>query len=80
VKHRNYVDIIPAFIKAVNFADPKQVRLCYEFLDHSDKAKNMQPEEALALLGYQFGDEKVRIFALEKISKLDDHMLSLYIP
>lgn len=27
--YRNYVDVIPAFIKAVNFADSRQVRICY---------------------------------------------------
>jgi phosphatidylinositol-4,5-bisphosphate 3-kinase len=40
----------------------------------------MKPEEALALLGSQFGDEKIRIFATEKIAQLDDHVLSLYMP
>jgi hypothetical protein len=49
--YRNYVDVIPAFIKAVNFADSRQVRICYQFLDKSERAKNMKPEEALALLG-----------------------------
>lgn len=63
-KHRNYIDVIPAFIKAVNFTDVQQVKVCYEFLETSEKAKNMKPEEALALLGSQFGDEKIRIFAL----------------
>ena len=50
-KHRHYIDVIPAFIKAVNFLDANQVRTCYEFLETSEKAKNMKPEEALALLG-----------------------------
>jgi hypothetical protein len=63
-KHRNYIDILPAFIKAVNFTNSNQVRTCYEFLETSEKAKNMKPEEALALLGSQFGDERIRIFAL----------------
>jgi hypothetical protein len=44
------------------------VKICYNFLEKSERAKNMKPEEALALLGSQFGDEKIRIFATEKIA------------
>ena len=51
LKHCHYIDVVPAFIKAVNFTDSSQLRLCYDFLDTSEKAKNMKPEEALALLG-----------------------------
>lgn len=40
----------------------------------------MKPEEALALLDSQFGDEKIRIFAMQKISQLDDYTLALYMP
>ncbi len=79
-KHRHYIDVVPAFIKAVNFTDQNQVRTCYEFLETSEKSKNMKPEEALALLGPQFGDERIRLFALSKISQLDDHVLALYMP
>jgi hypothetical protein len=35
-KYRSYVDVIPAFIKAVNFADPKQVGVCYSFLENNE--------------------------------------------
>ena len=50
-KHCHYIDVVPAFIKAVNFTDSSQVRTCYEFLETSEKGKNIKPEEALALLG-----------------------------
>ena len=50
-KHRHYIDVVPAFIKAVNFTDSTQLRTCYDFLETSERAKNMRPEEALALLG-----------------------------
>lgn len=63
-KHRNYVDVIPAFIKAVNFTDPNKVIVCYDFIETNEKAKNLKPEEALALLDSQFGDERIRIYAL----------------
>jgi hypothetical protein len=32
----------------------------------------MTPEEALALLDGEFGDVKVRIFAVQKLAKLSD--------
>lgn len=79
-KYRDYVDVIPAFIKSVNFADPVQVAQCYHFLETNEKAKNLKPEEALALLDSQFGDEFIRIYALQRISKLDDYILALYMP
>lgn len=79
-KHRNYVDVIPAIIKAVDFSNPIQLQDCYNFIDENEKAKNLRPEEALALLDSQFGDEKIRIFAMQKISKLDDYTLALYMP
>jgi hypothetical protein len=34
-KHRAYVDVIPAIIKAVNFADPLEVGQCISFLQTS---------------------------------------------
>lgn len=37
-KHRAYVDVIPAIIKAVSFADPVQVSQCYSFLQTSEQA------------------------------------------
>ncbi len=38
----------------------------------SGQAKEILPEEALALLDGQFGDIKVRIFAVKKLSMLND--------
>lgn len=62
--HRNYVNFVPAFIKAVDFTDSHQVSECYKYLETSEKAKTMKPEEALALLDSEFGDERIRIFAI----------------
>ena len=49
-KLKNYVDILPAFIKAVDFTDFKQTNTCYQYLDKSEKARRVKPEEARALL------------------------------
>jgi Phosphoinositide 3-kinase family, accessory domain (PIK domain) len=56
------------------------VAQCYSFLEVNEKAKNLKPEEALALLDSQFGDEFVRIYALQRVSRLDDYILALYMP
>ena len=40
----------------------------------------MTPEDALALLDGQFGDIKVRIFAVKKLSLLTDSNIALYMP
>ena len=79
-QYRNYIDILPAFIKAVDFTDYKEVAICYNYLDKSEKTHNIKPEEALALLDSQFGDEHIRLFAVQKISTLDDYLISLYMP
>jgi hypothetical protein len=38
------------------------------------------PEEALALLDGQFGDIKVRIFAVKKLTMLTDSKIALLMP
>jgi len=40
----------------------------------------MLPEEALALLDGEFGDIKVRIFAVQKLAMLNDSQIALYMP
>lgn len=35
---RNYINIVPAFLKSVNFCDFKQVLTCYDYLEKSEKA------------------------------------------
>jgi len=54
--------------------------MCYNFLQTADQAKNCKPEDALALLDAEFGDERIRLFAVTKLSYLNDTYLSLYIP
>ncbi len=49
-KLKNYIDILPAFIKSVDFTDQKQIHICYKYLEKSEKARNIKPDEALALL------------------------------
>jgi hypothetical protein len=40
----------------------------------------MDAEEALALLAGNFGDIKVRIFAVKKLAQLTDTKIALYMP
>jgi hypothetical protein len=54
--------------------------MCYEALNKSGIAQDMHPEEALALLDGQFGDFRVRIFAVEKLASLKDSAISLFMP
>lgn len=79
-QNKKYVDILPSFVKAVDFTNREQVIVCYNYLEKSEKARNLKPEEALALLDSKFGDEKVRLFAVQKVSLLDDYMIALYMP
>jgi phosphatidylinositol-4,5-bisphosphate 3-kinase len=60
--------------------DHSKIRICYDTLELSGKAKETLPEEALALLDGQFGDIKVRIFAVKKLSQLTDSQIALFMP
>jgi len=68
------------FIRSVDFTNKDETAMCYNFLDSSDQAQNCKPEDALALLDAEFGDERIRMFAVTKLSFLNDTYLSLYIP
>ena len=54
--------------------------MCYDTLESSGLAKDMLPEEALALLDGEFGDIKVRIFAVQKLATLNDSQIALFMP
>jgi len=79
-KKKDYVDILPSFVKSVDFTVGTQLKTCYNYLEKSEIALTLKPEEALALLDSQFGDEKVRLFAVKKLALLDDYMIALYMP
>lgn len=80
LEYRNYIHKLPIFIKLIDFTDHEKIRKCYETLDSSGLAKDMLPEEALALLDGLFGDIKVRIFAVRKLSMLNDSQIALFMP
>ena len=56
------------YIRAIDFTDQQEVTECYNFIETSDQAKNCKPEDALALLDAEFGDERIRLFAVTKLS------------
>lgn len=72
LEYRNYIHKMPIFIRLIDFTDHEKIGICYDTLDGSGLAKDMLPEESLALLDGQFGDIKVRIFAVKKLSMLND--------
>ena len=80
LKYRNYIQKLPILIKLIDFLDHSKIRICYDTLELSGKAKETLPEEALALLDGQFGDIKVRIFAVKKLSQLTDSQIALFMP
>ena len=79
-QYRHFVINIAMFIRSIDFTNKNETAMCYNFLDNSDQAKNCKPEDALALLDAEFGDERIRMFAVTKLSFLSDTYLSLYIP
>ena len=79
-QYRHFVQNVAMYIRAVDFTDQDEVYQCYNFLEQSDQAKTCKPEDALALLDAEFGDERIRLFAVTKLSQLNDTYLSLYIP
>jgi hypothetical protein len=78
--YRHFVINIAMYIRSIDFTNQLETANCYEFLASSDQAKNCKPEDALALLDAEFGDERIRMFAVTKLSFLNDTYLSLYIP
>jgi len=72
LEYRNYINKLPILIKLVDFLDHSKIWICYKTLNMGGIAKDMLPEEALALLDGQFGDLNVRIFAVKKLSLLTD--------
>jgi len=72
LEYRNYIHKMPIFIRLIDFTDHEKIGICYETLDRSGLATDMLPEESLALLDGLFGDIKVRIFAVKKLSMLND--------
>lgn len=67
-KYRHFVLNIAMFIRSIDFTNKNEVALCYNFIQNSDQAKNTKPEDALALLDAEFGDERIRLFAVMKLS------------
>lgn len=80
LEYRNYIHKMPIFIRLIDFTDHEKIGICYDTLDGSGLAKDMLPEESLALLDGLFGDIKVRIFAVKKLAMLNDSQIALFMP
>lgn len=50
LEYRNYIHKMPIFIRLIDFTDHEKISICYDTLDGSGLAKDMLPEESLALL------------------------------
>ena len=66
---------LPLFLMAIDWARPEQVEEAHRMLK---LWKPMRPNEAITLLDAHFGDEQVRLYAVERISLMVDEELSLY--
>jgi hypothetical protein len=63
------------FLKSVKWHRPLLVTETYKMLD---KWAPMEPEDAICLLDAKFPDEKIRSYAVERLSHLSDDDLALY--
>ena len=79
LKYRSYIKKLPIFIKLIDFTNHNDIAMCYEAFNQPNKIV-MKAEEALALVGGQFGDLRVRIFAIRKLSLLKDSQIALFMP
>ncbi len=50
LEYRNYINKLPILIKLIDFLDHSKIQICYNTLNMGGIAKDMLPEEALALL------------------------------
>ena len=66
---------LPIFLCSVQSNRPIQVNKMYKMLENWAP---MKPEEAIPLLDAKYPDERVRQYAVQRISLLSDDMLSLY--
>ena len=66
---------LPLFLRSVAWDKPLQVNETYRMLQ---RWAPMQAEEALSLLDAKFPDERVRTYAVNRISHLSDDDLALY--
>ena len=49
LEYRNYIHKMPIFIRLIDFTDHEKIGICYDTLDGSGLAKDMLPEESLAV-------------------------------
>jgi len=66
---------LPIFLRSVQWDRPIQVNEVYKMLANWAP---MKPEEAISLLDAKFPDERVRQYAVMRISQLSDDYLALY--
>lgn len=66
---------LPLFLKSVKWDRPVQVNVVYNMLENWAP---MSPEDAIQLLDAKYPDERVRKYAVNRISLLSDDELALY--
>jgi phosphatidylinositol-4,5-bisphosphate 3-kinase len=66
---------LPIFLKSIAWHRPIQVNEVYKMLENWAL---MTPEESIQLLDAKYPDERVRKFAVDRISKLSDDEIALY--
>lgn len=73
--YQTYPKGLPIFLKSVEWNRPVQVNEVYNMLGNW---ASMEPEDAIQLLDAKYPDEKVRQYAVQRISLLSDDELRLY--
>lgn len=73
--YQTYPKGLPIFLKSVRWNRPVQVNEVYNMLGNWAA---MEPEDAIQLLDAKYPDEKVRQYAVSRISLLSDDELRLY--
>ena len=67
--------MLPLFLLAIDWTDPGLTREAYKMIKEWEP---MTPIEAICLLDAPFADMQVRFYACERISKMSDEELTLY--
>ena len=73
--YQTYPKGLPIFLKSVKWNRPVQVNEVYNMLGNWAA---MEPEDAIQLLDAKYPDEKVRQYAVQRLSLLSDDELRLY--
>eukprot|EP01083_Nonionella_stella_P272098 922435_1 len=65
---------IPTFLRSVSWLDLESRMEAYDYLEKWAMSKH--PEDMIELLRYEFSDNRIRLYAINCLNKLDDYTLT----